>query len=158
MTSEFSNISRIAVISDTHGSLPSNLIHKLKRADLIIHAGDLDNPEIFCFLSTLAPFLAVLGNMDKSKLSGKLSVTELISIDGILFYILHDLAQLDIDPESIGVRVVISGHTHLPRVEEKGKVIYVNPGSATQPRGGFRPSFARIILQDHGIEVQIEEL
>jgi hypothetical protein len=44
--------------------------------------------------------------------------------------VLHDLAQLDIDPAAAGVQIVVSGHSHTPRIAERDGVLYVNPGSA----------------------------
>ena len=158
MNSEYNNIRRIAVISDTHGHLPGELIAALKNVDLIIHAGDIDRLDILDALKALAPVLAVQGNMDRGDWAHDIPAMELASIEGILIYVLHDLLKLDIEPESIGVKMVISGHTHRPMVEKKGAVLYVNPGSVSLPRGGFKPSFAVIALNDHQLDVQIKDL
>ena len=158
MNSEFKNIRRIAVISDTHGHLPVALIAALKNADLIIHAGDIDRGDILEALETLAPVLAVRGNMDRGDWTKEIPTTEMAVIEDMLVYVLHDRFKLDLEPESIGVKMVISGHTHRPLIEKKGEVIYLNPGSASEPRGGFMPSFALITLNDHRVDIQIKDI
>jgi hypothetical protein len=155
MISEDPVPNRIAVVSDTHGHLDPALMKSLKEADLILHAGDLDSPKVLKALKALAPVTAVRGNMDRGDWAKDIPVMELTPVHEMLFYMIHDLAKMDIDPESMGVRVVIHGHTHRPCVEEKGSVIYLNPGSASLPRGGFSPSYAMIHLQGNRLHVEI---
>lgn len=139
----------IGVISDTHGHISAQLVKTLKRVDMIIHAGDMDDPDVVDSLRELAPLICVRGNMDTGKWAKTLCPTELVNINEMHFYVLHDIYQLDIDPESINIKAVISGHTHRPSIQEKNGVIYLNPGSASFPRNGHAPSMAIIRIHKH---------
>lgn len=151
--------SRIAVVSDTHGHLAPALLEGLKDVELILHAGDLDSPKVLEALQVLAPVMAVRGNMDRGAWTRGIPDMDLTPVNGTLVYMIHDLTHMDIDPESIGVGLVISGHTHRPLVERRGTVIYLNPGSPTLPRGGFPPSLALIHFKGNGaLEVEIVHL
>lgn len=121
---------RVGLISDTHGLLRPEAEAFLRGCDHIIHGGDIGNAEILEQLEALAPLTVVRGNNDRDEWSGSLAETRLVQIGEVLIYVIHDIAQLDIDPLAAGVRVVISGHSHKPSVSERGGVLYVNPGSA----------------------------
>ena len=62
--------------------------------------------------------------------AARLREAELIRFGAIAVYVVHDLAALAIDPRALGIRVVVSGHSHKPLVVERHGVLYVNPGSA----------------------------
>lgn len=121
---------RIGVISDTHGLLRPEALASLKGADYILHAGDVGDPAILDSLRKLAPVTAIRGNIDISGACAQLPETELVELGGIHIYLLHDLNQLDLDPAAAGISVVISGHTHRPKIERRKDVLYFNPGSA----------------------------
>jgi len=120
----------VGVISDTHGLLRPEALNALPGSQHIIHAGDVGAPEILDRLRTIAPVTAVRGNVDKGSWARELPETEVVEIGGVLIYILHDLAQLDLKPEAAGFKAVISGHSHVPVQEKRGGVLYFNPGSA----------------------------
>jgi uncharacterized protein len=155
MNSEGCSPNRIAVVSDTHGHLEPALMRALKTVDLIIHAGDLDGPDVLKSLKTLSPVIVVRGNMDRGVWAQDIPAMEITTVSGTLVHVIHDLTRMDIDPASINVGLVISGHTHRPLVEEKGPVVYLNPGSASLPRGGFPPTYALIHIRGNGLEVEI---
>jgi uncharacterized protein len=117
-------------MSDTHGLLRPEAVAALHGSDHIIHAGDVGDPEILKELAALAPLTAIRGNIDKGAWARKLPETEVVELSGVSIYILHDLAQLDLKPEAAGFRVVISGHSHVPKQETRNGVLYFNPGSA----------------------------
>src|SRR5688572_2295040 len=121
---------RIGLISDTLGLLRPEAVHFLTGSDVIIHAGDIVGDTILEALRRIAPVTAVRGNNDKGAWAHALPQNEVLDVGGVVIYILHDLSELDLDPAAAGFRVVVSGHTHRPRVEERGGVLYVNPGSA----------------------------
>ena len=120
----------IGVISDTHGLLRPEALAALRNSDRILHAGDVGNPEILERLRELAPVTAIRGNVDREPWANALPATEVIEVEGISIYMIHDLAQLDLKPEAAGFRIVIYGHSHQPKIEEKNGVLYFNPGSA----------------------------
>jgi len=121
---------RIGVISDTHGLLRPEAIAALRGSDRILHAGDVGDPGILDRLRELAPVTVVRGNVDRGPWAAALPETELVEIEGLSIYLIHDLGQLDLKPEAAGIRVVIYGHSHQPKIEEKNGVLFFNPGSA----------------------------
>ncbi|HXE46959.1 MAG TPA: metallophosphoesterase family protein [Ramlibacter sp.] len=121
---------RVGLISDTHGLLRPEAKAFLQGSDRIVHAGDIGNPGILEELSEIAPVTAVRGNNDRGPWAQALRESEFLRVGEVFVYVVHDLAELDIDPIAAGVRVVLSGHSHQPAVEERDGVLYVNPGSA----------------------------
>lgn len=120
----------IGLIADTHGLLRPEARVALRGVDRIIHAGDICNAEVLDALGQIAPVTAVRGNNDRGAWAQMMPERELIEIAGVKLYVLHDLHELDIDPKALGVRAVISGHSHRPLSRMENGVLYVNPGSA----------------------------
>jgi putative phosphoesterase len=119
----------------------------LRGSEHIIHAGDVGAPGILDELRTIAPVTAIRGNIDKSAWARRLPETEAVELGGIAIYLLHDLAQLDLKPEVSGFRVVISGHSHKPKQETRGGVLYFNPGSAGPRRFQLPVTVGRLQVQ-----------
>ncbi|MDQ1331396.1 MAG: uncharacterized protein QG578_1664 [Thermodesulfobacteriota bacterium] len=136
------------IISDTHGALPLSAIKALSCTDLIIHAGDIGKPAVLDNLQKIAPVFPVKGNMDRGEWAVKIPYKELINKGGVLLYVLHDASNLDLDPAASGFSAVISGHTHRPLIEEHDGVLFINPGSAVQPRGNYPPSIVLLTIKD----------
>ncbi|MGD9010606.1 MAG: metallophosphoesterase family protein [Desulfobacteraceae bacterium] len=145
----------VGVISDTHGMLAAAARNALKGVDRILHAGDIDGPEILKLLDAIAPVTAVRGNMDHGGWADDLHSADMISIDGTLIYMLHNLDALDLDPVAAGINVVISGHTHQAHIETIHGVLYLNPGSASHGRYGSPRSIAIIKLAKGRIRPEI---
>jgi putative phosphoesterase len=120
----------LGVISDTHGLLRPEAVEALRGSDRILHAGDVGAPEILEALAQIAPVTAIRGNVDTEAWARTLPQIEVVEIGGVSIYMLHDLARLDLKPEAAGFRVVVYGHSHQPKIEEKNGVLYFNPGSA----------------------------
>ncbi|MFC7515405.1 metallophosphoesterase family protein [Herbaspirillum sp. GCM10030257] len=121
---------RIGLISDTHGLLRPEARFALNGVSRIIHAGDICNAKVLEQLEEIAPVIAVRGNNDRGDWAMALREKEVIEVDGVKIYVVHDLHELDIDPAAAGIKVVISGHSHKPSVKKEKGVLYVNPGSA----------------------------
>lgn len=121
---------RIGLISDTHGLLRPEVLDFLRGSDHILHAGDICTPDILEQLRTLAPVTAVRGNNDRGDWADQVLASETMKFGDVFVHMLHDLSDLDLDPEGAGIAVVISGHSHKPLVDRRGSVLYVNPGSA----------------------------
>ena len=147
----------IGVISDTHGLLRSGAIDAFQGVDLIIHAGDIGDPKIIDKLGAVAPVVAVRGNMDGGW-ALNLNRTETVEKNGMLIYLLHDVGRLDLDPEVSGIKVVISGHTHVPTIGRHKGVLYLNPGSAGPRRSKLSPSVAVIKAEGTSLEARIIEV
>ncbi len=131
----------IGVISDTHGLLREWVYRIFASVDLIIHAGDVGGREILKELKTLAPLVAVQGNMD-AKAADPLPPFDMIAVGEATVLVLHDLNDLDVDPGAAHINAVISGHTHRPRIETKNGVLFLNPGSAGPRRFDYPISVA----------------
>ncbi|MEP6549514.1 MAG: metallophosphoesterase family protein [Gammaproteobacteria bacterium] len=137
---------RVGVISDTHGLLRPEARAFLIGCDYIVHGGDVGGADILDQLAAMAPLIAVRGNNDSQPWAARLRETELIRIGGLFAYVIHDLAELDIDPGAADVRVVISGHSHKPKIAERDGVLYVNPGSCGPRRFKLPVSVAELIV------------
>lgn len=142
---EHPNARLIGVISDTHGLVRSAALKALAGVDLILHAGDVGSPRVLTELRGVAPVIAIRGNVDRGAWAEELPECETIEVGALWIYMLHDLKQLDFDPAAKGFRVVISGHSHKPSIEERGGVMYLNPGAAGARR--FRLPVAVALLR-----------
>jgi putative phosphoesterase len=140
-------ISILGLISDTHGLLREGAIRALRGSDLILHAGDVGTPEILETLKTLAPVIAVRGNVDAGDWAQTLPLTEVIQTGTAAVYMLHILQDLDINPATAGFQIVLSGHSHKPGQTEKDGVLYINPGSAGPRRFYLPVTVARLDLR-----------
>ena len=137
----------VGVISDTHGGLPYSLQSVFKDVDLIIHAGDINDQITLIEPKEIAPVHAIRGNMDRDSFGSQLSEYEIVNVGDVLICVIHDLMDLDIDPAAMGVSIVISGHTHRPALRQQDGIMYLNPGSAREPRGSFLPSVALLTIR-----------
>jgi uncharacterized protein len=138
----------IGVISDTHGLLRPEALVALAEAEHILHAGDIGRHEILDELRKIAPVTAIRGNVDVAGACGELPATDVVELAGRLFYLVHSVHDLDINPVAAGVAVVVSGHSHKPSVETKGGVMYLNPGSAGPRRFDLPVSVALVTAGD----------
>jgi hypothetical protein len=120
----------IGVISDTHGLLRPEAVAALRGVGHILHAGDVGAPEVLAALRAVAPVTAVRGNNDRAAWTRSLPVSATVVLDGARILLLHDLSELDVDPPAEGIAAVVAGHSHRPRREIRGGVLYFNPGSA----------------------------
>ena len=138
------NVTKIGLISDTHGLLRDEALRALEGSELIIHAGDVGNPEIIRALEAIAPVIAVRGNVDIEPWASALPETEIVETNLSTIYVLHDVHALDLDPAAAGFHIVVSGHSHKPARTEHGGVVYINPGSAGPRRFQLPVTVARL--------------
>lgn len=148
---------RIGLISDTHGLLRPEAVEVLRGSDFIVHAGDIGE-DILEPLSTLAPVTAVRGNNDRTPWAARIAEAESLRFGEVTLHVLHDLADLAIDPAAAGVDVVVSGHSHRPKIERRGGVLYVNPGSAGPVRFHLPVSVALLQVSGTTVTARIVEL
>jgi uncharacterized protein len=136
----------IGVISDTHGLLRPEALAALRGSELILHAGDVGEPEILDTLRKIAPVVVVRGNVDHGAWADELPETTVAEAGKAKIYMLHDVNRLDLDPGAAGFQAVVSGHSHkFGRSERKG-VLYLNPGSAGPRRFTLPVTVARMDL------------
>ena len=148
----------LGVISDTHGLLRSEAVEALRGSDRILHAGDVGAPEILDALAQIAPVTAVRGNVDGEPWARTLPETEVVEAGGVSVFILHNLGQLDLKPEAAGFRVVVYGHSHQPRIEEKNGVLYFNPGSAGPRRFHLPVNVGKLVIEAGKVRAELVEL
>jgi putative phosphoesterase len=147
----------IGAISDTHGLLRPQAVAALAGCDPIIHAGDVGSPDVLARLGALAPVHAVRGNVDHGAWSANLPVTQRIEIDGFRIYVLHILAELDLQAAD-NVDAVIYGHSHQPKIETKNGTLFFNPGSAGPRRFRLPITVGRMTAEHGKLRAEIVEL
>jgi putative phosphoesterase len=149
---------RIGVISDTHGVLRPQATAFLQGCFRIVHGGDIGGPVILDTLGLIAPVIAVRGNNDTGPWAQDLRETEILNVQGVRVFAIHNLAQIDIDPQAHGIRVVISGHSHKPSMEERGGVLYINPGSAGPRRFKLPIALGELVIEGTAVTARIIDL
>ena len=145
----------VGIIADTHGLLLPAAIKALESVDLIVHAGDVGNTEVLNNLKSIAPVYAVRGNMDMIEGLRELPETEVVEVGDILLYVIHNIHRLDIVPSKAGFNAVIFGHLHCPYLSEKEGVLFLNPGSAAQPRRNYPASLALLHVNGDSMKAKI---
>jgi putative phosphoesterase len=147
----------VGVISDTHGLLRPAAVEALRDSALIVHAGDVGKPAVLDALRLVAPVTAVRGNVDAGW-AMRLPAAATLEVAGKRIYILHNLKEIDFDPHAAGFDIVISGHSHVPKVEQRDGLLHVNPGSAGPRRFKLPIAIARIEISRAAVEASIVEL
>lgn len=148
----------VGLISDTHGLLRPEALAALRGCRLIVHAGDIGKPEVLDRLRAVAPTFAVRGNIDTQPWAAPLPKTEVVEAGSLLLWVLHEIAQLDLDPVAAGFAAVVFGHSHRPSIETRDGVLYVNPGSAGPRRFRLPVTVARLDVTGDSIRPEIVEL
>jgi len=149
---------RVGLISDTHGLLRPEAAAFLRGSDFIIHGGDIGDPAVLTELNAIAPVTAVRGNNDNGAWARSIPETAVLRAGELSVYVLHNLAELDLDPAAAGFQVVVSGHSHRPSVERHGGVLYVNPGSAGPRRFKLPVSAAELEIRGSSVKARLREL
>lgn len=148
----------VGVISDTHSLLRPEVMEHFSDVDHIVHAGDVGSAKVLEELGRVAPVTAVRGNIDKGLWAESLPENEVLEVGGQYLYVLHNLYDLDLDPAKAGFQVVISGHSHVPKMEEKGGVKYFNPGSAGPRRFKLPITLGRFVIEGSSVRCEIREI
>lgn len=148
----------IGLISDTHGLLRPETVDALAGSDLIIHAGDIGSAEIIEALRQIAPVRAIRGNVDSESWAEQLPSEDTVTFAGRQIYVLHNLADLTLEPRAAGIDVVVSGHSHKPFVRKANGVLFVNPGSAGPRRFTLPVAMAMLHITPRSIRAQLHEL
>ena len=155
----------IGLISDTHipdraRVIPEKVLTTFKDVDLIIHAGDLTTTRVIDELEEIAPVIAIQGNMDR--VAGlKLPNAKVIEAEGVKIGIVHgevyprgDTQQLLYLARQLDVNILVSGHSHQPKIEQVEDVLLLNPGSPIVPRLADR-TVMLLEINDKNVDVEI---
>ena len=148
----------VGVIADTHGLLRPEAVAALKGVDMIVHAGDIGSAAILAELGAIAPVVAVRGNNDRDAWAASIPEIATAEIAGARLYVIHDLKTLTGDPAALAADVIISGHSHQPRVLQPSGYMLLNPGSAGPRRFSLPIAVARLHLGPAGPRAEIVEL
>jgi putative phosphoesterase len=148
----------VGLISDTHGLLRPEAAAMLAGSDFIVHAGDIGSADVLAGLNRIAPVTAIRGNVDRGDWASGLPMTDVLEAGGTFIYIVHNLAELDLDPVAAGFQAVVSGHSHMPALREKDGVLYVNPGSAGPRRFKLPIAVGRLNLTGGRLTAELIEL
>lgn len=155
ITSGSSKTTIVGVISDTHGLLRPEAVSVLRGSDLILHAGDVGSSAVVESLAAIAPVIAVRGNIDTEPWAQELPGDVVAEIGQTNIYMLHDISKLDLKPEAAGFAAVIYGHSHKPKQERRGGVLYFNPGSAGPRRFRLPISVGRLRITGSVVEPEL---
>lgn len=149
---------KVGVISDTHGLLRPEAVAALQGCELLIHAGDIGKAEILEQLASIAPLQVVRGNNDM-KLPWARSIADHLRFDlaGWPVLLVHDIADVAALMDD-DVKVVITGHSHKPRIEWRGATLYLNPGSAGRRRFKLPVTLALLQVDAASLEPRLVQL
>lgn len=140
----------VGLISDTHGKMRPEALMALAGCAVIFHAGDVCSEAVLEDLASVAPCHAVAGNCDADP---TLPLTFQQEVGGVRFLIHH--GHLPVDVARFRPQVVVTGHTHIPKIERAGEVLYVNPGSAGPRRFNLPVTVARVTIRGGQAEARL---
>jgi putative phosphoesterase len=135
-------MTRIAVISDTHGRdlgrIPAELLSDIRSADIVVHCGDYDRLPLLNQLRKVSKrFVGVFGNIDSIEIRAELPEKAVFEVDGKRFGVIHPHwggppygIEDAIAKEFDGVDAILFGHTHDFCHQTIGGLTFVNPGQA----------------------------
>jgi putative phosphoesterase len=125
---------------------------------LIIHAGDIGSAQVLESLQAIAPVIAVRGNVDEGEWARDFPKVEVVEVGQRVLCVIHDLSELDFDPDAAAFSAVIHGHSHRPSIQSQKGVLFLNPGSAGPRRFNLPVAIALIHVKDGVLEPQLIEL
>jgi uncharacterized protein len=147
----------IGVISDTHmphfKKLPESIWEFFAGVELIIHAGDLSMLSVLAELETIAPVVAVQGNIEEDEVVQKLPIKREIVVGFCRIGVVHILGDSH-NRERVArqefpkARCVVFGHTHVPCNQQHDGLLLFNPGSATDRRRQPKCSIGLLYVDD----------
>ena len=133
----------LIILSDTHDLLRPAVLEFLSGADLIFHAGDISSQAVVGRLATFAPLCVVRGNNDRGEWAEPIPHHLALTLSGVRFFMVHN--QKDVPENLTGTDVVIFGHSHKYCQEQRGQVLWLNPGSC----GPHRPQQENTLMRAH---------
>lgn len=161
----------VGLISDTHiparaRNIPKEVFKIFENVDFIVHAGDLVQLSVIDELEQLAPVLAVYGNMDGPDVSGALAKLNSFKIFDWKIGVTHDpgalfgMGKMRKIAKQNGFNVLVYGHTHNSSMKWEGDILFINPGSPTNPIPPFiaKPSVALLRITKEKITPEIIQI
>jgi uncharacterized protein len=148
----------VGVIADTHGLLRPEARSFLQGSDYIVHAGDIGDRGILEDLRGIAALSVVRGNNDSEPWAAELRETEMLHAGDVCIYVLHNLAELHLEPAAAAVQVIVSGHSHTPLLELRAGVLVMNPGSAGPRRFRLPIAVGELLIEGRSVAARIVDL
>ena len=142
---------KVAILSDTHGLLRSDVVDHLRTADVILHGGDINKQAIVDQLQELAPLYVVRGNNDK-EWAESIPHDRKVTLEGVTFFLVHNKKELPAD--LTGVDVVVFGHSHKYVQEERDGKLWLNPGSCGPRR--FHQEITMMMAEVKDGQIRVE--
>jgi putative phosphoesterase len=143
------------VIADTHGLMRREALAALRASDLIIHAGDVGDPDVLVALRAIAPVVAVRGNNDRAAWARRLPESRTLRVGAVRVHVVHDVGNVAVDLTRAQIRLVVSGHSHRPSIREDHGVLFLNPGSAGPRRFTLPVSVARCLVRADRVDARL---
>ncbi|MCO8242861.1 MULTISPECIES: metallophosphoesterase [unclassified Haladaptatus] len=156
----------IAIVSDTHSrtghELAGRTLEAVRRADLVVHAGDFTTTAVLdAFEAESSRLVAVRGNNATAGVADRLPAVRTFEENGVRFALTHrrrgGSTGLSLFGQERDADVVVSGHTHRHLVEQAGEMLLLNPGSYAQPRGN-RPTHIELEPEGKGFAGRVYEM
>ena len=158
----------IGLVSDTHipsraKKLPDRVFEVFKDVDLIIHAGDLTQIEVVKELEKIAPVVAVHGNMDGPDVRARFPELNWVEVYGWKIGVMHDpgalwgMGEMGSVAKENDLDVLVLGHTHRQFLKLEDAVLFINPGSPTDPLPPVlvKPTVALLLVTEEKVEPSI---
>lgn len=155
----------IGLISDTHipdraKNIPSKIFEAFENVDMILHAGDVTSKEVLDKLGEIAPTVAIQGNTDRYY-GFELPKNEVIEVDDLKIGLIHgevypraDTQQLLYLAKQLDVNILVTGHSHQPKIEQIEDVLLLNPGSPTVPKLADR-TVMLLEIDNNNVDVEL---
>jgi len=165
------NLKLVGLISDTHiparaRAVPKKVFEVFDGASLILHAGDLTQLSVVDELEQLAPVVAVCGNMYQSEVRERLPKMNSVKVYKWKIGVIHDpgifmgMKRMKTLARENDFSVLVFGHTHRPSLKQEEGIIFINPGSTTNPLPPFitKPTVVLLKITKEKIEPEIIEI
>lgn len=140
---------RIGIISDTHGLLRKEVENQLKDCDLIVHCGDIGKQEVIDKLIELGKVEFIKGNVDKDIDISLAPKDKIIEVMNKRIYLIHNIAELNIDLYKENIDIVMYGHSHKAKIYDEEGVLYINPGSVGPRRFKLPTTMMKLTILDN---------
>ena len=140
---------RIGIISDTHGLLRKEVENQLKDCDLIVHCGDIGKQEVIDKLSELGKVELIKGNVDKDIDISLAPKDKIIEVMNKRIYLIHNIAELNIDLYKENIDIVMYGHSHKSKIYKEDGILYINPGSVGPRRFKLPTTMMKLTILDN---------
>ena len=154
-------MTRILLLSDTHGYIDDTILKYARQADEVWHAGDIGSFDVTDALGALKPVRAVYGNIDDHRLQKEFPLDDRFKCEDVEVWMTHIggypnrydrriREQIKQNPP----KLFISGHSHILKVmwDKKLNLLHMNPGSCG--KNGFHQIRTMLRFDIDGEEIK----